>query len=54
MGGERIRAVQERRRSNAAGPHGRRATRADELGEALALEDLAPDEDEEVAACEDE
>lgn len=33
---DRVRAVQERRRSNAAGPHGRRPTRAEELSAALA------------------
>ncbi|MBL8926332.1 MAG: hypothetical protein JNM77_08835 [Pseudonocardia sp.] len=32
----RTRAVQERRRSSAAGPHGRRPTRAEELEQALA------------------
>lgn len=32
----RSQAVQERRRSNAAGPHGSRPTRAEELEDALA------------------
>lgn len=38
MAGPRVRAVQERRRSNAAGPHRGRPTRAEELAAALALE----------------
>lgn len=52
MTNARIARVQGLRSSGAAGPHGRRPTRADDLAEALALEDLEPDErehdDEEV------
>lgn len=40
--GNRVRAVQDRRRSNAAGPHGCTPTRASQLADAL--DDWAADE----------
>jgi len=42
----RVQRVQALRRSNAAGPHDDTPTRADALADALALEDLDPDEPE--------
>lgn len=51
---DRVRAVQERRRSSAAGPHGRRPTRAEMLADALADEIAsgdAIDEDEQDRSC---
>lgn len=44
MNGDRVRAVQERRRAHAAGPHDQRRTRAAELADALALQDQPGDD----------
>lgn len=43
---DRVRAVQDRRRSNAAGPHGRRPTRAEELADAIEDQDDQEDDTE--------
>jgi hypothetical protein len=52
----RVRAVQERRRSGAAGPHSRRPTRAEEKAQALADDPVVadlPQPDDEDQSCAD-